>query len=161
MENLTLSITIGIFSSLVATAIFISISESIRKFAIPWYEDKIYRGVRIDGKWEIMHLGDEKKEIDGSSLCLQLKQKGEAITGIYTHTTDDDTDTYIVNGRIRDMYFLATAIPKSNRHIDGISFLLHIKNEKSKLLMQGGVLYESNSGEVESHIGITLAWKNS
>lgn len=161
MENYALSIIIGIVSSLFATAIFIMMSEFIRKVAIPWYEDKIYRGVRIDGKWELLHLGDEDEQVDGLSMQLHLKQRGDVVFGTYMHSIGDTTYTYVLSGKIRDMYFLATAVPESNRQIDGMSLLLHIQYKKSKLQMQGGVLYEGAPGEVEDHIGITLVWKSS
>jgi len=161
MESSAVSIIIGIVSSLFATAIFIILSEFIRRVAIPWYEDKIYRGVRIDGKWELLHLGDEDELIGGISMQLHLKQKGDVISGTYMHSMGETTYNYLISGKIRDMYFLATAVPASNRQIDGMSLLLHIQYEKSKLKMQGGVLYEGSPGKVKDHIGITFVWKNS
>lgn len=161
MESIALSLIIGISSSLLATAVFISMGEFFRKVVLPWYADKIYRGVRIDGEWEIKELHGEEWEIDNMSMNLSLKQKGEKITGIYKHKCDEDIDEYFLEGRIRDMYFLATAVPKSNRHVDAITLLLHIDNVKSKLIMAGGVLNQSKPGEISSHMGIKFQWKNS
>lgn len=162
MDSLVISLGIGISSSLLATALFISASEFFRRKILPWYADKIYRGVRIDGDWEVIEaLGVNLKDHD-RSMTLSLKQKGDVIAGTYSHKDGDkEIDEYIVEGRIRDMYFLATAIPKSNRHVDGITLLLYINNVKSKLVMTGGLLYQSKPGEVKSTLGIEFQWKRS
>ncbi|MBF6057748.1 hypothetical protein [Thiomicrorhabdus heinhorstiae] len=167
MGNIGLSLIIGISSSLVATALFILLSEFIRRVIIPWYADKIYRGVRIDGEWEATVLSgneDAKETMEENDMFmrLSLSQKGETIKGGYTHKNiNEEADEYHLEGRIRDMYFLATAIPKSNRKIDGISFLFHIDYKGSKLRMIGGVLSQGKAGEVLSHNGIGFEWKNS
>lgn len=160
MENIALSLIIGIGSSLLATAIFILASECIRTILLPWYTDKIYRGVRIDGEWQIKERHGKEWQSENLSMTLKLAQKGEIITGTYTHKSDREIDEYILEGRIRDMYFLATAVPKSNRHVDAITLLLHINNVNSNLVMTGGVLCQGKPGEVNSHLGMQFQWKS-
>jgi hypothetical protein len=53
------SLVIGIVSSLVATALFLGFAEFFRRSLLPWYIDKLYRGVRIDGTWTL-HMMDGK-----------------------------------------------------------------------------------------------------
>lgn len=161
MNSLLISLGVGISSSLLATALFILVSEFFRKKILPWYADKIYRGVRIDGEWEVAEiLGNNLKDLD-KCMTLALKQNGDEIRGFYSHKDGDEIDEYIVQGRIRDMYFLATAIPKSNRLVDGITILLQINTTKSKLNMTGGILYQSHPSGVESTLGIEFQWKKS
>ena len=162
MENIYPALVVGIASSLVATVIFISMSELIRKIILPWYADKIYRGVRIDGEWEIKEF--EGKEIESSKkscVKLSLKQCGEKITGKYSHKLTDEIDEYILEGRVRDMFFLATAVPKSKRLIDASSFLLHIDYSNSKLIMTGGILYKSTPGQIKTYADMKFVWINS
>ncbi len=65
MDDLVISLGIGISSSLFATALFISVSEFFRRIILPWYADKIYRGVRVDGEWEVDEiLGKSLKDFD-------------------------------------------------------------------------------------------------
>lgn len=52
------------------------------------------------------------------------------------------------------MYFLATAVPKSKRHVDAITIFLHISTAKYKLVMVGGILSQDKPDEVASHLGI-------
>ena len=163
MENITLPLIVGICSSLIATAAFITLSELSRKVILPWYADKIYRGVRVDGKWMVSKV--EEKEINSEKdvFSFELIQKGDRISGIYYHNGDDpgELETYELSGRIRDTFFIATAIPKSNRLIDGASFLLHIDHNCGKLRMTGGVLCKDSPGKVKAISHIQFVWVES
>lgn len=159
MDNVLLSLVIGIGSSLLATAIFILASECFRKVVLPWYVDRIYRGVRIDGEWEIKERDGREWKSEDLSMGFNLTQKGDVVTGIYTHKCNGEVDEYILKGVIRDMYFLATAVPRSNRHVDAVSLLLYVNNVNSKLVMTGGVLYQGDPGEVCSQMGLRFQWK--
>ncbi|MGM8939735.1 hypothetical protein ACS8E2_13680 [Psychrobacter glaciei] len=163
MDSLLVSLVVGISSSLFATALFILVSEFFRRKVLPWYGDKIYRGVRIDGDWEVCEFkGVNLKDLKDSAgfIKLSLKQSGDVIEGIYSHKGgDEETDQYVLQGRIRDMYFLATAVPKSNRHVDAITLLLYITNSKSQLIMTGGVTHKSSPGKVDCTLGVEFQWK--
>ncbi|WP_346837984.1 hypothetical protein [Microbulbifer sp. SAOS-129_SWC] len=166
MEEIGVSLVVGIGSSLVATAIFISLSEFIRKVILPWYADKIYRGVRIDGTWEATKFEgnkiDELMKNNEMLMKMVLRQKGELVSGSYIHKEQDqEIDEYYLSGRIRDMYFLATAIPKSNRKIDGVSLMFHIDYLDSKLKLTGGALCKGPQGIVHPLDGLEFEWNNS
>jgi len=156
---MALSLIIGIASSLIATGVFITLSELFRRVLIPWYSDKIYRGVRIDGQWDISQVGG--KDIPDSAkgkivMTFSLVQKGDKISGMYSHKKESDKleDRYLLEGVVRDMYFLATAIPESNRRVDGISFLMYIDYHNSKLTLNGAMLCQAEPGEVASEEGM-------
>ena len=168
MQDVGLSLIVGIASSLVATGIFISLSELTRRVLLQWYADKIYRGVRVDGEWEVDKVAGKEVDLTASPklefMRLNLKQRGEVIEGSYVHKAKGDgeeVEEYALNGKIRNMYFLATATPKSDRRIDGISFLLHISYTKSKLVMAGAVLSQNSPGAVSCHQGIEFTLKDS
>ncbi len=161
MDDLVVSLIVGISSSFLATALFILGGEFVRKTVLPWYGDRIYRGIRIDGKWKLtqaLGINTEDKEI---FMNLFLEQKGDVITGVYSHKDKDEVvDEYIIQGRLRDMYFLATAVPKSNRLTDAITLLFYINNVKSKLIMNGGMLHQSTPGEIGSTMDVEFQWEN-
>lgn len=160
MDNNIISLLIGISSSLVATGIFIGISELVRRKLIPWYSDQIYRSVRIDWEWELIEIDNTK--YDNIKMKLSLEQSGEDIKGTYSHISKDDTtDEYSLEGRIRNMYFVATAIPKSNRHVDAMSLLFHVNHIDSNLSMSGSILAKDTSSKVISTDGIKFIWKDS
>ena len=155
---------IGMLSSIFATVILTSICVFVRSVMIPWYADNIYHGVRIDGEWEFKGIsGSEIGQNQNISFKLTLKQKSDKITGsLFTSLKkDDEISEYILDGKIRDMYFLATAIPKSNRNVDGTSLLLHVSYDDSQLIMSGGILVQEKPGVVVSHDDIKFVWKNS
>ncbi|EJA7341234.1 TPA: hypothetical protein JG809_003270 [Vibrio parahaemolyticus] len=158
MENHTISEVIGIVSSLVATALFICFSEFFRKVVLPWYEDKIYRGVRVDGVWKLVEIEDQNIESSDIKMRLELCQHGDKVTGLYYHTDGDRKYEYDVTGRISGMYLLATAAPRSNRQIDAVSFLFHLETKNSCLRMSGAALNQGNPGEVKCNDGLLFVW---
>ena len=147
MEPVTLSLLIGISGSLIATLIFIGVSEFIRKGFLPWYADKVYRGVRIDGTW-IMDTDRSKDEIQ---VSLTLRQHGEDISGNVVVEVEDSKMAFELIGRIQNMYFAAAAYPVSKRHIDPMTFLLHIDFLKGSLRMQGGMCLAKQAGDVKAY----------
>lgn len=148
-EGLTYSLFIGISSSLVATAIFILVSEMIRKIAIPWFSDKIYKGVRIDGHWDSLN-GDAE---------FDLRQWGDKVTGRYSHTSHNGATTYKVTGILKNMYLMAITEPESEKIIDAASLLLHVEYSEDCLILRGGVLYKGDPGSIESWNGLEFKQK--
>lgn len=147
---------LGIVSSLVATALFIGASELVRKVVLPWYADRVYRGVRVHGDWELIRMG-EHEDISSVQLNLHLLQSGDKVTGSYTHKwKNEPRDTYDVVGAIRDGYFLAIATPSSRRQMDGISMLLYIRTKQNELHMTGSLLHCGDPGQVKSFEGLTF-----
>jgi len=163
LDNTTLSLIIGITSSLVATSIFIGGSLLIKNYFLPWYEDKIYTGIRIDGEWKSKEIEVNGKllNMEKTPFTLNLKQNGGKITGYYTHKDKEKEEKYILEGKIKDMYFLATAVPVSKRATDGVSFLLHVFNKNSKLSMGGSILAQSDYGTVKSYEKLKFEWVDS
>jgi len=151
-----LTLIVGIASSLLATGMFIGASELVRRVILPWYADKVYRGVRIDGDWDIAFYKDIPKPAE-LQMSFHLSQSGEKISGQYSHGTPDTRrDVYNVVGLVRDGYFLAYATPVSNRHLDGISILLHIRSKGDDLLMAGSVLCCASPGTVAAVEPVTF-----
>ena len=150
--NYTIALIMGIASSLIATALFIAITELFRRVILPWYGDLIYRGIRIDGKWECCRLGED----DVTSLKMKnemvLKQKGDQISGTsLLQDGDESTPTiYNVRGQIRDGYFMALLWPQCTDMLDGATCLFRIFTSDGKFRMKGRHAYiDSKSAEVK------------
>jgi hypothetical protein len=142
------SLFIGIISSLVATTIFILLSEFVRKYLLPWIADKIYKGVRIDGHWKLYLKNDEFPSYVAE---FKLQQWGNKVKGTYFHEISGVKDTYNVQGCISNMYFMYTSEPSSNRKIDAGAGLKHIEDDDDgKLILKGDVLHMGPSGQVSS-----------
>jgi hypothetical protein len=151
MNEIVSPIMLGITSSLVATFIFLSTSWIMKNVVLPWYEDKIYRGVRIDGVWIRTELnGHSLKDINRPIAKMTLKQKGDYITGLYCHGADtvngeDRLESYSVTGHISNSFVTLTMKPLENDNIDAAAGILHIFNKDNKLQLKGKKLFISSS----------------
>jgi hypothetical protein len=156
MDNLT-SLLIGIISSLVATAIFIGFSELFRRVLLPWFSDKIYRGVRIDGRWEHSNAFEGEKIL----ARLDLAQKGDVITGTYFHQHNDaEPDHYVLRGTLRDSYLSATMHPVSPHMLDAAALLVHV-HAAGGMKLEGALLgVSSKNGSVSVHTNVSFERKN-
>lgn len=147
------TVLLGITSSLIATFIFLYLSWITKTVILPWYEDKIYRGVRIDGHWIAEKWdGTDIDEIAAiSEATIEIKQKADHISGIYSHVDRDDGDTtsYVFKGEIRNSYVTASSWPIARDHIDAGAFVLNVYSDNG-LKMKGMISYIGDSGNVGS-----------
>jgi len=157
MDATTSSLIIGIASSLVATLLFIGGSLFLRKGFLPWYADKVYRGVRIDGTWAMEAFGDH----DGVAVTLALKQSGENVSGNVYVNVDDSRMTFEFAGRVQNMYLSGICHPQSKRHIDPMTFLLHIDFYGGNLKMQGGMCLVKQAAEVSANSNVCFNLQDS
>ena len=143
MNELILPIILGIASSLVATAIFLSLSLLMKNVVLPWYADKIYRGVRLDGHWTRTELNEiDCLSLDHPLAKLILKQKGENLTGLYTHgsnssASEQPLESYIVVGHISNSFLTLSMQPMENDNIDATTGIWHVFNKDNKLHLRG------------------------
>ncbi len=102
----TIALVIGIFSSLIATAGLVGLSELFRRVLLPLYSDAVYKGVRIDGKWVCCLLGKipPPPEINNEMI---LNQKADQVFGlsILNKPGEAPPNIYVIRGQIRDGYF--------------------------------------------------------
>jgi hypothetical protein len=164
MNELVLPIMLGIISSLVATAIFLGLSWLIKNVALPWYGDKIYRGVRLNGEWTRTNIGEIDCLSSSHPLAkLSLKQKGEYVSGIFTHGSDTGEsdaplETYKVKGHISNSFVTITMQPTKNDNIDAASGIFHIFNKDNKLQLRGNEIFiDSEKASVHSIEGVKFA----
>lgn len=147
MNNLLLPIVLGIITSLVATAIFIGLAEIIRRLVFPWVEDKIYRGVRVDGTWKL-HSNGGIPINDNTTIEMEIKQWGDKISGTCFTLSSDDKTIYVIKGVLKNMYLMAYMEPTSSKMIDASAFLFHIEHEKNSLRLKGSLLHKNLPGKV-------------
>ncbi len=145
-------LVVGITSSLAATAIFLSLAEIFRRVVFPWVEDKLYRGARIDGEW----IGTS--EVTGSKL--KLTQWGDKVKGTFTHGEGKDMSVYSVTGVIKNMYFMATMEPISNKLIDALVLLMHLDAGDHSIVLTGALLVKTGTGNVRAEENLTFIQKN-
>lgn len=148
--TITETVLLGIVSSLVATVVFIFSSWLVKAKLLPWYADKIYRGVRIDGEWECNSIDGLKiDDIDEISSSLHIVQSGDEIRGTYSHTTSNGTASYALSGNIKDAYVTVTTWPIARNQLDAGAMVLRIFS-KNELRMKGKFAFPSaETGQVK------------
>ena len=153
MENID-ALVIGIASSLIATATFVCFAEVTRRVLLPWYADRIYRGVRLDGKWIVCRIGDINiKSTPKNRNEFDLKQKGDQITDItILQSPNEPSPTiYKLRGQFRDGYFSATAWPISTNMMDAMSCLFRVFYDDKTLHLKGLLSFmNSKTAQIET-----------
>ncbi|HDY7777309.1 TPA: hypothetical protein RQK14_004195 [Vibrio vulnificus] len=141
-----ISLVIGIVSSLMATALFIGLSEFVRKVVIPWGKDKLYNGVRIDGDW----IHDIEKSKYKFEAQMSLSQWGNQVEGSYHHKVSNRQENYKVSGTVSNQFVLLNFTPISDKRMDVAVSLLHIDeaDDHGKLELVGKMLNKSGSSKV-------------
>ncbi|EOW9302544.1 hypothetical protein [Vibrio cholerae] len=147
MENSNfVSLIIGIASSLLATGLFIVISELVRRVAIPWCKDKLYNGVRVEGDW----LHDVEKSQYDIYAKMSLTQWGANVKGTYHHGEGKEQEHYKVSGTVSNQFLLLNFTPETNKRMDVGVALFHIDEsiDHGKLELKGNMLYKSGSSSI-------------
>ncbi|EIU6823050.1 hypothetical protein L5157_004680 [Vibrio parahaemolyticus] len=140
------SLIIGIASSLLATGLFISISEFARRVVIPWCQDKLYNGVRVEGDW----LHDVEKSKYDVYAKMSLTQWGASVKGNYHHGEGKDQEHYKVSGTVSNQFLLLNFTPETNKCMDVGVALFHIDESEShgRLELKGNMLYKDGSSSI-------------
>lgn len=154
LDNQSMTVTetviLGIVSSIVATAILVILNWLVSNKLQPWYANKIYRGVRIDGEWSYHSIDGREIDIE-SSDGLHIEQSGDTIKGTYSHTDKEKSIvSYTLNGNIKDSYVTATVWPIARDQLDAGAMVLRIYSHDG-LRMKGKVAFpDTVTGEVNS-----------
>lgn len=152
-QSMTVSETVilGIVSSIVATAILVFLNWLVANKLLPWYANKIYRGVRIDGEWRFHSIDGVEIEAEINDV-LHIVQHGDTITGTYSHTDTKDKSitSYRLNGCIKDSYVTVTTWPIAKDQLDAGAMVLRIFS-KDGLKMKGKLSFpNTETGEIKS-----------
>lgn len=94
------NIIAGLISGLLATLLVFVFRSVWTTLIIPWFEERIYKDVRIEGSWYSLYpsSSDVRQEV------ITLARRGHAITGtIICSTGSDSGEKYQVAGSFRNM----------------------------------------------------------
>lgn len=156
MVYISTSLLIGIFSSLLATFVFIIGAQIFRKIIIPWFSDVIYKGLRVDGDWKLEDGDNGREDV---YISLSLNQKADQVTGLLIYDISGEKSSFNFNGSIQNMLLSGTAVPVSKKVIDGASILLHIDQAGYSLKMTGGYCFYEQAGKIAAVENVTFVQK--
>jgi len=95
-ENIIVGLVSGIFATFIVF-VFRSIWHAV---VIPWFEERIYKDVKIEGAWYSFYpiSDDFRQEV------VSLERHGHSITGTIICTSGhDEGEKYVVSGSFRNM----------------------------------------------------------
>ena len=148
-ENILTGLIAGLLSSLFG----LLIASYWNRAIVPWIEDRVYKGTRIDGLWinEIEKNGEKSKE------SARLEQRGNRIKGTITYPEDREgvSHTYDVEGEFCDRTLCLIQKEIGHGYHDIGAILLDFKPGGSYPIMKGKGIWQ-NEGEIEI---LDYTWK--
>ncbi|HEY1719261.1 MAG TPA: hypothetical protein VGH42_13340 [Verrucomicrobiae bacterium] len=138
MSPIVETLILGVIGSVIGTFLFLFIDLYWRRLALPKLEDMVYRGARVDGRWEFTDkLGDNQRQV----YTLEIIQHADSLTGTYTLCSDISeglsTCSYAFTGYIADGFVIGTARPRDRNSIYHATFCLKVVEELDALALKG------------------------
>jgi hypothetical protein len=108
-DSTSYAIFVGVISGIITTAVLVALSEVFRRIVLPWYQAITYRGIIIEGEWEIRSV---IPDLAAQVATLELRQQACALSGISTLVVAESPDrqsaryeavrTFRLSGTIND-----------------------------------------------------------
>jgi len=139
------SLTIGIISGLITTLFIVILKSIFDKILIPWYEQRIYKDIKISGNWDAKYEdNDYGKEI------ITITQIAHHISGtIITTTGEDKGNIYHFEGIFKNLILTASYSSINQTSIDRGTITLKIEDNGNKLVGFCS-LYDDDSQNIKS-----------
>ncbi|MGL4318688.1 MAG: hypothetical protein ACRCTL_19020 [Pseudomonas sp.] len=140
MDNLQISIIIGVISGLATSAIGLVIRSLWINSIKPAYENTIYRDAKIEGKWHgIMVFEyddnlDEHKNSGTNEYIMEVYRQGHSISGMFLGTSGgDEGRVFDISGSFRNLIFTTIFESKNKQCIERGTLNLMLKSNGSRL----------------------------
>ena len=123
-DQLLTAIVGGVIGALIATFLMLVGGKYWKEIIVPWYEDKIYKDIRIAGDWKT--LGDE----DGIKFNenAKIQQKAHCISGEIIYKTESEVNEYEFEGEFKNLILTARYWVKGESNLDRGTFTLMLRN---------------------------------
>ena len=90
----------GLVSGVIVTLLVVVFSKFWNSVIIPWFEDRVYKDIRIEGKWFVLYPSSPKQRQE----LVVLKRHGHAITGEMVCVSGyDEGEQYKLDGSFRNL----------------------------------------------------------
>jgi len=120
----------GIIAGIIVCAIVAGGRELALRVIMPWFENKVYRDVRLDRYWEAVYYIDDKKEVRETA---EVRQKANKVTGVIRLEGATAIRDYEFRGQIRSLLLTAEYWLKGQSNGDRGTFALTVKENARKL----------------------------
>ncbi len=123
-------LAIGIISGVATACIVFLVRKVWTEWISPWYENKIYRDIRIDGHWKTKFFREEDEEFQENAIVYQ---KAYRVRGTITYERSNEIREYEFRGQIRNLLLTAEYWLKGSSSLDRGAFALAVKEDGRKL----------------------------
>lgn len=121
-------IGIGIVSGLITTFLVVVMRELWLKVIQPWYEERVYKDAKIEGRWRTSYGSIDSKEI------VELQRTGHSISGKITVVEGADQGTvYDMRGTFNNLLLTGSYVPVNRSYLDRGSFTLMLVTNGERL----------------------------
>ncbi len=149
---LTTDLLLGVVSGVVTALLLWVAGRWWSASLIPWFEARIYKGLQVDGEWELLEQIEESGEPKFEDReMLSIAQKAQRLTG--TMTLTDRTGSSIrargLAGEIRDRMVCVTMSADGRNEVSYHSLLAEVETDGRS--MRGiAVYYDLRTKRIES-----------
>ncbi|GAJ21217.1 unnamed protein product [marine sediment metagenome] len=114
----------GVLGGLLATFLILVFAKYWKQVIIPWYEDRVYKDIRIAGKWRTK--GEHNKEVfeENARIC----QKAHRVWGNIIYKTEKGVADYEFEGEFKNLILTARYWVKEENNLDRGTFTLMLRN---------------------------------
>lgn len=152
----TIDVCIGVVTGIFTTAFLFFIAYVFNNQVIPWYQSVVYEGIIISGTWHAeldpqLIVSPDRRVVNE----MKIDQHGHKVTGLVTKRTEDKatgkwtSESFILEGRIRDRLFYGYIYPKSQDRLSALSFLYQVEGSGARLEGQR-VFYHIVDSQIKS-----------
>jgi hypothetical protein len=137
VHELSYSLVTGVVSGVVATFLVVVFRTVWQRILVPWYEERLYQGPKIEGVW----LAEIRfSETISNKHRMQLKRSGYKIVGrTVCYEGYSEGNSYDIDGTFKNLTLTCTYQIDHRRRIERGSMVLMLVNDGRAL--KGYVLY--------------------
>lgn len=145
-------IGIGVVAGLITSLIVILFQRLWVEVVQPWYEERVYRDTKIEGRWIIEYPDRQAVEV------AELKRRGHRVSGVITVSDGADLGkSFLFNGTFKNLILTGSYSAVNQRSLDRGSFAVMLKNNGQTL--EGHAIYYVDEDSDMSSARCT--WKRS
>ncbi|EHK5111959.1 hypothetical protein I2702_004778 [Vibrio parahaemolyticus] len=136
----------GLVSGLIVSFLVLVVGKFWRAVIEPWFEEKVYKDLRIEGKWYSLYVdaADYRQEV------VNIKRKGHSIEGIMMCKTGvDEGEEYTISGSFRNMLLPLTYEARDRKKSDRGTVTL-MSTHNGERLVGKVALYHTKYDEIET-----------
>jgi hypothetical protein len=150
MSRIAEGLLVGVVSGLVTSAILFVFLQYWSRIIIPWFENRVYQGIRIDKKWKITADNETAAQAEAT-----ISQSAHRISGIIIWQEAGKTLQYKLTGEFKDLILTATYKQRNVNTLDRGTITL-LCSQNGELLHGRYAWYDVTTSDI---IGGKYEWR--